>query len=118
MNLHNSPLPKYRGLAPINWALKNKEIEHGVTIHEVVDGIDSGPIVSQVKFSIFPNFDTVSDIYFRSLRYGWELFKRTMPVLDKIKPRKQNEKLATYYDKEKKRLVDEKGFTMLPLDKG
>ena len=33
INLHNSPLPKYRGVRPINWALKNGEHSHGVTIH-------------------------------------------------------------------------------------
>ena len=43
INIHNSPLPKYRGMAPINWALKNKEQEHGVTIHDILPGVDDGP---------------------------------------------------------------------------
>ena len=57
LNLHNSPLPRYRGVSPINWALKNDEHEHGVTIHEIVPEIDAGPIVAQVRYSIYPSFD-------------------------------------------------------------
>ena len=49
LNLHNGPLPRYRGVSPINWALKNGERSHGVTIHEVTPGIDDGPIVAQLN---------------------------------------------------------------------
>jgi len=42
LNLHNGPLPRYRGVSPINWALKNEEDHHGVTIHEITPGIDDG----------------------------------------------------------------------------
>ena len=45
LNLHNAPLPRYRGCNPINWALKNGETTHGVTIHELTSCIDAGPIV-------------------------------------------------------------------------
>ena len=49
LNLHNSPLPKYRGVSPINWALKNGEEKHGVTIHEITPRIDDGPVLAQVE---------------------------------------------------------------------
>ncbi len=49
INLHNGPLPRYRGVSPINWALKNGEVEHGLTIHEITEGIDDGPIIAQLK---------------------------------------------------------------------
>jgi methionyl-tRNA formyltransferase len=69
LNLHNGPLPKYRGVSPINWALKNEENMHGVTIHEITPGIDDGPIVSQVQYSIYPEIDEVKDVYNRALEF-------------------------------------------------
>lgn len=112
INLHNGPLPKYRGVSPINWALKNKEIEHGITIHEITPGIDDGPIVGQVKYSIYPEFDEVIDVYLRSLEYGWTLFQQTVPLLDRIQPREQEHAKASYYSKlDNPRLGERTGFT-------
>src|SRR5712692_9892989 len=99
INLHNGPLPKYRGVSPINWALKNEEDEHGVTIHEITPGIDDGPIIGQLKYSIYPEFDEVVDVYQRSLEYGWVLFQQTIPLLDKIKARQQEHGNASYYSR-------------------
>jgi len=108
LNLHNSPLPKYRGVRPINWALKNNEGVHGVTIHEISKGIDDGPIVSQLTYSIFPEFDEVVDVHKRARRYGWSLFKETMLILDKIVATPQDESNATYYSKDKIHLLGER----------
>jgi methionyl-tRNA formyltransferase len=99
LNLHNGPLPKYRGVSPINWALKNEEAEHGVTIHEITPGIDDGPIIGQLKYTIYPEFDEVFDVYKRSLEYGWILFQQTIPLIHKIKPRPQDHEQASYYSK-------------------
>ena len=112
INLHNSPLPKYRGVSPINWALKNKEEEHGVTIHEILPGVDDGNIISQLKYSIYQEFDEVIDVYNRALEYGYTLFKNTIPILWKIKPREQNESEVLYYDSTQNNLLEErKNFT-------
>jgi methionyl-tRNA formyltransferase len=112
LNIHNAPLPRYRGVSPINWALKNNEASHGVTIHEISPGIDDGPIYAQVQYSIYPEFDEVIDVYKRSLEYGWVLFCQTMPILDKIVPRLQDERQASYYDAKKRDLLHERqGFT-------
>lgn len=112
LNLHNSPLPRYRGVNPINWALKNGEPEHGVTIHEIVEEVDAGPIASQVTFTIYPEFDEVIDVYRRALRFGWTLFRQTMPVLHLIEPRAQDESNATYYSRDDaSRLGDRRDFT-------
>lgn len=112
LNLHNSPLPEYRGVSPINWALKNEEEEHGVTIHQITPGIDDGPIMAQVRYSIYPEFDEVVDVYQRGLAYGWTLFEQTMPILDSIKPRPQNEADATYYSLEdNEKLGERRNFT-------
>ena len=97
LNLHNSPLPKYRGVSPINWALKNGELQHGVTLHEITPGIDEGAIYGQVLYSIYPEFDEVGDVYARALEYGWTLFTQTMPLIERITPRLQDPALATYY---------------------
>lgn len=109
LNLHNSPLPNYRGVSPINWALKNGETFHGVTIHEVDPGIDTGAIYGQLLYSVYP-FDEVKDVYQRAIEYGWTLFKETIPLLGKIIPREQGE--GSYYTKkDNKRLGDRSSWT-------
>jgi methionyl-tRNA formyltransferase len=108
LNLHNGPLPKYRGVSPINWALKNSEILHGVTIHEITPGIDDGPIYAQALYSIYPDFDEVKDVYARSLEYGWTLFTQTMPLLDRITPTPQDHSQATYYNLQQNALLGER----------
>ena len=52
LNLHTAMLPKYRGLMPTFWALKNKEKHIGVSIFFVDEGIDSGPIIFQEKVEV------------------------------------------------------------------
>jgi methionyl-tRNA formyltransferase len=112
INIHNSPLPRYRGVSPINWALKNGERAHGVTIHEITPGIDDGPIVAQLQYSIYPELDEVVDVYRRALEYGWTLFEQTMPLLDSIAPVAQDERSATYYSrKQDDQLGDRRSFT-------
>ena len=112
LNLHNAPLPKYRGVRPINWALKNQETEHGVTIHEIEAGIDCGPIYGQVKFGIDHKIDEVRDVYDRCLYHGWELFLDVMENLDSITPKPQDETKATYYSaKQNCELWERSGWT-------
>jgi len=116
INLHNGPLPKYRGVNPINWALKNCEREHGVTIHEITLGIDDGPVLGQVKYSIYPEIDEVCDVYARALEYGWQLFKDVIPAIDQIQPRAQDHAIATYYSKaDRPRLGDRSSWTRLDM---
>src|SRR5438132_4741129 len=55
LNVHTSLLPKYRGAAPIQWAILNGEIETGVTIMRMNAGMDTGDILTQEKTSIIPN---------------------------------------------------------------
>lgn len=112
LNLHNSPLPRYRGVSPINWALANGEPMHGVTIHEITPEIDAGPIVAQALYSIYPEIDEVQDVYARALEYGWTLFEQTMPLLHRIAATPQNDADATYYaTADNDRLGERRGFT-------
>lgn len=110
LNLHNGPLPRYRGVAPINWALKNEEQHHGVTIHEITPGIDDGPIISQVIYSIYPEFDEVRDVYGRALAFAYTMFEQTMPLLDRIVPRQQDEAQASYYSAGDQAQLEERRF--------
>ena len=66
INYHPSLLPKYRGGSAINWAVINGEKETGVTIHQIDEGVDTGPIVLQEKVDIDPD-DTVKSLYFKKL---------------------------------------------------
>lgn len=82
VNLHNAPLPKYRGVSPINWALKNNENYHGVTIHKISPGIDDGDILGKLTYPIYPEIEEVEDVYKKSLDYGYELFKDVFTKFD------------------------------------
>ena len=106
--MHNSPLPKYRGVSPINWALKNGETTHGVTIHEITPGIDDGPIIAQTTFPISPDIDEVIDVYNRCVEQGWQLFEQTIARLDQIPAVSQDETQATYYSLEHDGLLGER----------
>jgi methionyl-tRNA formyltransferase len=100
INIHNAPLPKYRGVSPINWALKNKEKKHGVTIHEILPGIDDGPIISQLDYSIYHEIEEVEDVYKKALKYAEILFADTIEKIDDIDPISQNDNDSCYYSNE------------------
>ncbi len=55
VNLHMAPLPEYRGCNQFSLAIINDDKEFGVTIHQLTEGIDSGPILSERRFSIPEN---------------------------------------------------------------
>ena len=55
INLHGSLLPKYRGAAPINWAIHKGEIETGVSVIHMTPRIDAGPVLAQAKLAIGPD---------------------------------------------------------------
>lgn len=120
INIHPGLLPEYRGLNPVNWALKNNEKFHGVTIHEITEKIDSGAVISQVKFRIFPDKEEVEDVYKKSLDFAWTLFLQTIEKIDYIKPVAQDESAAKYHSaKDRKLLGDRREFTRkMSLKKG
>jgi methionyl-tRNA formyltransferase len=112
LNLHNSPLPRYRGMAPINWALKNGERRHGVTLHEVTTAVDAGPIVDQLHYEIDPEQDEVIDVYQRALGHGWTLMARCLPQLRTLTVQPQDEHSATHYTaRDLARLGERRWFT-------
>ena len=61
-NMHGSLLPKYRGRAPVNWAVLHGERETGATLHEMVAKPDAGRIVAQQRVPILPD-DTAFEVF-------------------------------------------------------
>jgi len=79
-NVHASLLPKYRGAAPINWAIINGEKETGVTIMEMEEGLDSGDIILKKSIPIESDDDSIS-IHNKLSELGGKLI---VGALDKI----------------------------------
>ena len=72
INVHSSLLPKYRGAAPINWAVLNGEKETGVTIMHMAHDLDAGDIIAQRSTPIGPD-ETAPELYARLAELGGEL---------------------------------------------
>jgi methionyl-tRNA formyltransferase len=77
INLHGSLLPKYRGAAPIHWAIANGEVETGVCTMQIDEGLDTGPVYLCEKTSIDPN-ETVPRLSDRLATIGADLLTRTI----------------------------------------
>ncbi|MFI2184589.1 formyltransferase family protein [Streptomyces sioyaensis] len=112
INCHPGRLPQYRGARPVNWALRNSEPLHGVTVHVIDAGIDSGPIIGETLFSIWPEVDEVRDVWDRSMRHAGHLLSDVLPRLDQITPRPQDEDQAvTHYLRDNDQLGDRADWT-------
>ncbi|OAT54213.1 bifunctional UDP-4-amino-4-deoxy-L-arabinose formyltransferase/UDP-glucuronic acid oxidase ArnA [Providencia heimbachae] len=97
-NLHGSLLPKYRGRAPINWALLNGESETGVTLHKMVAKADAGDIVAQEKVAITET-DTALTLHAKVREAAEELLNKTLPLIEagSYKSVAQDESQASYF---------------------
>lgn len=80
INVHSSLLPKYRGAAPINWAVINGETETGVTIMYMATELDAGDIIAQASTPIDPE-ETVETLHDRLAALGGELLVKTVASL-------------------------------------
>jgi len=76
-NLHPGPLPRYAGLNAVSWAIYRGERSHGVTVHRMAAGIDTGPIVYQSLFNIEAN-DTALTLYAKCAKEGVALLLRLL----------------------------------------
>ena len=81
INVHSSLLPKYRGSAPINWAVINGDAETGVTIMDVVTELDAGEILAQVSTPIDPE-ETVETVHDRLAGLGGELLVKAVAEIE------------------------------------
>jgi methionyl-tRNA formyltransferase len=97
LNVHTSLLPKYRGAAPIQWAILNDDPETGVTIMKMDAGLDTGPILTQQRTRIEPT-DNAATLHDRLAQIGAELLVSTIRdhIAGKITPQPQPAEGAVY----------------------
>jgi methionyl-tRNA formyltransferase len=79
-NVHGSLLPKYRGRAPVNWAIIHGETETGATLHEMVEKPDAGRIVDQEPVAILPD-DLAVDVFGKVTEAAERVLRRSLPKL-------------------------------------
>ena len=96
VNIHASLLPKYRGAAPIQWAVINGDEETGITTMMMDVGLDTGDMLLRREVEIGEN-ETAGELFDRLAAIGAELLKETIECLEKgeLKPIKQDEAAAT-----------------------
>jgi len=96
MNLHGSLLPKYRGAAPINWAIINGEKETGVTTFLLQHEIDTGDILFQSKTKIGDD-ESLGEVYDRLMHIGADLVLKSVRALENgdVKPVPQSNEAAS-----------------------
>jgi methionyl-tRNA formyltransferase len=96
INLHGSLLPKYRGAAPIQWAIANGERETGVTTMRIDEGLDTGPMLLAEKLWIAPE-ETAVDLFESLAGIGAHLMVKTLHGLEHgtVTPVGQNHAEAT-----------------------
>jgi len=100
INIHASLLPKYRGSAPIQWAIINNEKKTGLTTMFMDEGLDTGPILTQQEVDILEG-ETAGQLHDRLSSLAPGLLIKTLQGLAEgtIKRRKQDDSLATYASK-------------------
>lgn len=96
INLHGSLLPKYRGAAPIQWAVANGETETGVTTMRLDAGLDTGDVLLESRMAIGPD-TTATELYPQLAATGAQLVLATLDALERgtITPRAQDDSSAT-----------------------
>jgi methionyl-tRNA formyltransferase len=96
INLHGSLLPKYRGAAPIQWAVASGETETGVTTMRLDAGLDTGDVLLESRLAISPD-TTAAELYPQLANIGAKLVIETLEGLEQgtITPRPQDDSLAT-----------------------
>ncbi len=97
INLHGSLLPKYRGAAPIQWAVANGERTTGVTTMLLEEGLDTGPTIERAELAIPPDA-TGAELFPRLAALGAPLLLSTLAGLEEgtLKPQPQNAAEATH----------------------
>ncbi len=94
INVHFSLLPKYRGAAPVNWAIVQGEKETGVTTMKIVEELDAGPILLQHQTQIEAQ-ETAPEVLARLAEIGAELLSETLTRLIGIRAQPQRDEDAT-----------------------
>jgi len=97
INVHSSLLPRYRGAAPINWAVINGDKVSGVTIMQLDEGVDTGDILLQAETPIDPD-ETAGELHDRLADMGARLLVKALEQAEKgeLNPVKQDDSLSCY----------------------
>ena len=103
INVHASLLPKYRGSAPIQWAILNGEKETGITIMQTALGVDSGDIILQEKIAIKEN-ETAGELFDDLAKIAPSVLMKAIDLIESGKATftKQDESKATHFPMLKK----------------
>ena len=94
INVHASLLPKFRGAAPIQWAIARGETKTGVTTMRIDAGLDTGEMLLKAETEIGVE-ETAVELSLRLATLGAALLTRTLAELSAIKPEKQDDSEAT-----------------------
>lgn len=97
VNVHTSLLPKYRGAAPIQWAILNGESETGITLMQMDEGLDTGAIIAQQRTPILPG-ETGGDLHDRLAQMGASFLVESLPkyIAGEMTPQAQIHEQATH----------------------
>lgn len=100
INVHASLLPKYRGAAPIHWAILNGDTHTGVTIMQMDDGLDTGDILDVVKTDI-KDGETTGELFDRLAVMGGEVFNEILAKAEagELQPVAQDDDKASHTTK-------------------
>jgi methionyl-tRNA formyltransferase len=102
VGIHGSLLPKYRGGAPLVWAMINGEQETGLTLFYMDDGVDTGDVIAQERFSIEPE-DNIRNLLTKLENASLKVVEEYIPLLLKEKAPRigQNHDEATIFSQRK-----------------
>jgi len=98
LNIHFSLLPKYRGAAPVQWAILNGDRFTGVTIFQLNEKMDEGPILTQEMVEILPR-EKAPELETRLAHIGARLLLQTLENISRLELREQDHSQATYAPK-------------------
>lgn len=96
INLHASLLPKYRGAAPINWAIIKGETKTGLTTFYIRKKVDTGDMILQKEIDIYPE-ENFGELHDRMADMGADILFETLDLIERgeVEPLKQKDSLAT-----------------------
>ncbi|MCG6989850.1 MAG: methionyl-tRNA formyltransferase [Gemmatimonadetes bacterium] len=100
VNVHASLLPELRGAAPVNWAIARGYEDTGVTVMRMVEAMDAGPVLHQVREPIFPD-ETATELSVRLSELGAEALLEALELMaaDQLEETEQDDALATFAPK-------------------
>jgi methionyl-tRNA formyltransferase len=94
VNVHASLLPRYRGAAPVAWAILRGEVETGITTFRMDEGMDTGGILLRERTPIGAE-ETAGELAERLARLGADVLDRTLQQLESLTPEPQDHAAAT-----------------------